>query len=56
MKVLMNETDATEALIRRAQEGDQAAFNALIERFQARLESVIGSRLGSHVDHVDRGV
>lgn len=49
MKVLMSETDATEILVRRAREGDQAAFNALIERFQARLESVIASRLGSHL-------
>ena len=56
MKVLMSETDTTEILVGRAREGDQAAFSALIERIQARLESVIASRLGSHLRgrvHVD---
>ncbi len=49
MKVLMKETNATEVLVNRAQQGDQAALNALIERYQARLETVIASRLGSHL-------
>lgn len=40
---------STKALIDRARAGDRAVFGALIERFRDRLERLIRSRMGAHL-------
>jgi len=46
MDASMAPNDPTPLLIRKAQEGDRAAFDELASRFATRLEAVIESRLG----------
>lgn len=45
----MDSPEETKALVDRAQCGERSAFDLLIERYRARIEALIGSRLGSHL-------
>jgi RNA polymerase sigma factor (sigma-70 family) len=49
MNTVMAENESTEALVRRAREGDRVAFASLVERYTDRLECQIGKRLGTKV-------
>jgi RNA polymerase sigma-70 factor (ECF subfamily) len=45
----MDSPEETKTLLDKAQLGERSAFDLLIERFRARIEALIGSRLGSHL-------
>jgi RNA polymerase sigma-70 factor (ECF subfamily) len=54
MRKTMVQEDKSQQLVRKAQEGDRAAFDALISRYRKRLEALILSRLGAHLQlHVE---
>jgi RNA polymerase sigma-70 factor (ECF subfamily) len=49
---IMGSEHSTPVLIRRAQGGDRASFDALVELYRERLEAFIKSRLGAHLQQV----
>lgn len=42
----MDDTKQVQSLVEQAQNGDTNAYEALVERYQARLEKSVRSRLG----------
>ncbi len=46
---IMDSPEPTKALVEKAQQGERTAFELLVERYRARVEALIGSRLGSHL-------
>lgn len=52
MQGIMKAKDSVPLLIQRAQDGERAAFDRLIERYEARLRALVSSRMGTHVREV----
>ena len=51
MKALMSERN-TQAVIRRAQQGDRAAFDELAADHRSRIEALVHTRMGAHLKRV----
>ena len=49
MDVLMDELERSQVLVARAQEGNRAAFDRLVERYRDRLVSVLRASLGDYL-------
>ena len=50
MKTVMEPANPTRALIERAKEGDDGAFQALVAQYQGQVERLIRSRLGKRLE------
>jgi RNA polymerase sigma-70 factor (ECF subfamily) len=49
MEATLAHEPTTQGLLRQAREGSREAFDALVRRFEARLEALVGARLGAEL-------
>ncbi len=49
MGIVMEQQDSSRILVSRAQEGDRAAFDQLVERYRPRIATLLRARLGEYL-------